>query len=252
MKITGNTILITGGGTGIGQALAVEFAKLGNEVIITGRRREPLEKTAAANRGVHFKVLDVTQPAAVQRLVSELSDEYPQLNVLINNAGIMKLEDLTKDPVALDVALETIETNLVAPIRLTTALLPLLKKQAHATIVNVTSGLAFMPRTTTPTYSATKAAIHSWTQSLRSQLRKTSVEVLELTPPYLQTELMGERQAKDPNAMPLADYICETMEILKSQPQATEILVKRVHPLRFAEAQGQEKYQELFKARNEQ
>jgi uncharacterized oxidoreductase len=252
MKMTGNTILITGGGSGIGHALAVEFAKLGNEVIITGRRREPLQKATAGNPKMHFKVLDVTKPADIEQFAQDVATEYPQLNVVINNAGIMKPENWTKDPVVLDDALATIETNLVAPIRMTAALLPLLIKQPHATVMTVSSGLASIPMAVTPTYCATKAAIHSWSQSLRYQLRQTSVEVLELVPPYVATELMGERQAKDPNAMPLGEFISDAMEILKTQPHATEILVKRVYPLRFAETAGQEKYQAQFKAFNDQ
>jgi len=125
-----------------------------------------------------------------------------------------------------------------------------LRNQAHATVVNVTSGLAFVPLAMTPTYCATKAAVHSYTESLRHQLRETSVEVLELAPPYVATHLMGDQQAADPRAMPLEDFISEVMEILTTQPGATEILVKRVEPLRFAAAGGAGKYAELFAGLN--
>jgi uncharacterized oxidoreductase len=145
----------------------------------------------------------------------------------------------------------TVNTNLLGPMRLTEALLPALRKQSSATILTVTSGLAYLPMAITPTYCATKAAIHSYTQSLRYQLRGTAIRVIEIVPPYVQTSLMGEAQAKDPNAMPLDEYISETMDILKKQPAATEVLVKRVYPLRFAEMEGQEKYQQFFKTFND-
>jgi uncharacterized oxidoreductase len=143
----------------------------------------------------------------------------------------------------------TVATNLLGPIRLTAALLPLLQKQPRAAIMTVSSGLAFVPMAVTPTYCATKAAIHSYTQSLRYQLRNTSVQVLELIPPYVQTELGGTHQANDPNAMPLNDFISETMKILKNSPGATEICVERVKPLRFAEANGG--YDAFFKNFND-
>ena len=144
-----------------------------------------------------------------------------------------------------------VETNLLAPLRLTAALLPHLRKQPRSTVITVSSGLAFVPLALTPTYCATKAAIHSWTQSLRYQLRETNVEVLELAPPYVQTELMGPQQTQDPRAMPLADFIAEVMEILRTQPDANEILVKRVFPLRFAAEKGQAAYEEFFKTLND-
>lgn len=158
----------------------------------------------------------------------------------------MQLEDWTAQTPDTAVAQATIATNLLAPILLTAGLLPLLRKQARSTVVNVTSGLAFLPRATTPTYSATKAALHSFSESLRHQLKGSSVEVVELAPPYVQTELMGAQQAADPRAMPLAEFIDETMQLLETQPDAAEILVQRVHRQRFAAEGGQAAYQELF------
>jgi uncharacterized oxidoreductase len=143
----------------------------------------------------------------------------------------------------------TVATNLLGPIRLTAALLPLLTRQPRATIITVSSGLAFLPLAMAPTYCATKAAIHSYTQSLRYQLRDTSVQVLELIPPYVRTELTGPRQASDPNAMPLEDFIAETLHILSTSPAATEICVERVKPLRFAEISGA--YDKVFKSFND-
>jgi uncharacterized oxidoreductase len=247
MNMTGNTILITGGGSGIGRALAEAFHKLGNTVIVAGRRKDALDATTTANPGMKSAVLDVQNAAQLQTFAAEIARQYPALNVLINNAGMMKVENLQAPPEDFAVAEATVATNLLAPMRLTAALLPLLKKQNRATVMTVTSGLAFVPMAMTPTYCATKAAIHSYTQSLRYQLKDTKVEVLELVPPYVATELMGPQMAKDPRAMPLDEFITEVMEILKTQPEATEICVKRVYPLRFAEEQGHAKYEEMFR-----
>lgn len=250
MQTTGNTILITGGTSGIGRALAEAFHKVGNHVIVAGRRKALLDEVTAANPGMASAVLDAENLGSLNGFAASLIHQHPRLNVLINNAGIMKPENLadgSDNSTAID---STIATNLAAPLHLTAALLPHFKKQPHATVITVTSGLAFMPLALTPTYCATKAAIHSWTQSLRHQLRDTSVEVLELAPPYVQTELMGPHQTQDPRAMPLADFIAEVMEILKTQPKAGEILVQRVHPLRFAAEKGQAAYDEFFATLN--
>ena len=162
----------------------------------------------------------------------------------------MRPEDFLNKPDAGD-AEAIVTTNVLGPIRLTAALLPHLQKQPHATIMTVSSGLAFLPLALTPTYCATKAAIHSWSESLRYQLRSTNIEVVELAPPYVQTELMGSQQAADPRAMPLKDYLAEVIDIIKTQPNATEILVDRVKPLRFAAAEGSEKYNAFFKQFND-
>jgi len=236
MQISGNTILITGGGSGIGRALAEAFLAEGNQVVIAGRRKELLKEVVTANPGMKAAVLDIGDADSIQSFAEQIKKDYPALNVVIQNAGMMKPESLKNGAVA--DAEATIATNLLGPIRLTAALLPLLLKQPRAAIMTVSSGLAFVPMAMTPTYCATKAAIHSYTQSLRYQLRDTSVQVLELIPPYVQTELMGPRMASDPNAMPLKDFIAESMKILKSSPEATEICVERVKPLRFAEASG--------------
>lgn len=244
MNPTGNTILITGGGSGIGRALAEAFHAQGNQVIIAGRRRAALDEVTSANKGMHSLQLDIEDGDDFQRFISEIKAEYPALNVVINNAGIMKPEDLKTGLDTLPVAESTIETNLLGPLRLTAALMPVLMAQPKATIMTVTSGLASVPLAMTPTYSATKAALHSWTESLRYQLRDTSIEVLEIAPPYVQTELTGAHQATDPNAMPLAEYIAETMTLLASPPASGEILVERVKPLRFAEKNGN--YEGMF------
>jgi uncharacterized oxidoreductase len=247
MQITGNTILITGGGSGIGRALAEAFHAEGNQVVIAGRRKELLDETTAANPGMKSVVFDIGNGSTIPSFADKLKADFPTLNVVIHNAGIMRMESLRDGTVADCEA--TIATNLMGPIRLTAALLPLLLQQPHATIMTVSSGLAFVPMATTPAYCATKAAIHSYTQSLRYQLKDTSVQVLELIPPYVQTELAGTRQANDPNAMPLKDFIVESMNILKTSPGASEICVERVKPLRFAEANGG--YDAFFKNFND-
>jgi len=238
MKLTGNTILITGGGSGIGRGLAEAFHTLGNTVIVAGRRRQVLEETTSANPGMRSAQLDIESAKSIRAFAATMAKEYPALNVVIHNAGIMRPENLLEQAEELRDVEAIITTNLLGPIRLTAALLPQLKRQPAATIMTVSSGLAYLPMALTPTYCATKAAIHSYSMTLRYQLRGTKVDVLELVPPYVQTELMGSRQANDPRAMPLKDYIAETMKILKEQPQAKEILVQRVLPLRFAEKNG--------------
>ncbi|MCJ8518387.1 putative oxidoreductase [Pseudorhizobium tarimense] len=238
MKTTGNTILITGGNSGIGRALAEAFHARGNKVIITGRRQETLEEVSAANPGMIAMTLDIGDAEGIKAFAERLVREHPDLNAVINNAGIMKREDLTTAPDYLQTAEETIATNLLGPVRLTAALLPHLLKQQDATILTVSSGLAFVPMAATPTYSATKAAIHSYSMGLRRQLNDTSVEVIEIVPPYVQTTLMSERQANDPTAMPLADFIREVMDVLTNQPEAQEVVVERCKPLRFAAETG--------------
>lgn len=238
MNISGNTILITGGGTGIGRALAEALHARGNQVIITGRREDVLKDVAAANPGMAWAALDVADPAAVAAFGEQVVKDHPALNAVILNAGIMKAENLKADPLDFATVEATITTNLLGPIRLTAALLPHLMTRPAATIMTVTSGLAFIPLTATPTYNATKAAIHSWTQSLRHQLRDTAIEVLELAPPAVATDLMPGH-AEDPNSMPLADYTAEVMGLIEhGHTPRGEILVERVKPLRFAEVDG--------------
>src|ERR1700693_2110479 len=247
MKISGNTILITGGGSGIGRGLAAALHAKGNQVVIAGRRKKLLDETVAASPGMKAAVLDIESADAIQAFAEKLKKDYPALNVVIHNAGIMKPEPLQGGAIADAEAI--VATNLLGPIRLNAALLPFLLKQQSPVIMTVSSGLAFVPLAMTPTYCATKAAIHSYTQSMRYQLKDTKAQVLELIPPYVQTELMGPRMASDPNAMPLKDFISETMSILENSPNVTEICVERVKPLRFSEASGQ--YDAFFKNFND-
>lgn len=235
MKTTGNTILITGGTSGIGLALAQGLVAQGNTVIIAGRRQALLDAAASTTPGLHTLALDVSDLDALPAVAADLIARYPALNVLINNAGIMVAEDILSAPDG--TASATVTTNLLAPIQLTAALLPHLMRQQTATVVNVTSGLSFVPLAATPTYSATKAALHSYTQSLRHQLRNTSVEVLELAPPAVQTDLMPGH-AQNPQGMPLADFITESLGLLSNSPANGELMVERVKFLRNAEATG--------------
>ena len=249
MRLTGNTILITGGTSGIGRALAEAFHQRGNQVIIAGRRQALLNEIAAAHPGMRGMQLDVEDPQAVDAFAARIREQFPELNVLINNAGITRREDLTAGAVDLSAARSIIDTNILSVLHLTAALLPTLQQQPNSTIVTTSSGLAFVPLAAFPTYSASKAFLHSWLQSLRFQLRKTSVEVLELAPPYVQTELGGPSQATDPNAMPLADYISEVMQVLGDRDLSHgEILVKRVKALRWAEKNDE--YEQVFTALN--
>jgi uncharacterized oxidoreductase len=237
MKLAGNTIFITGGTSGIGRALAEQFHARGNRVIIAGRRKALLDEITAQHPGMRGLELDVTDPAAVARL------DLPDVNVLINNAGISRAEDLTTDTLA--IAREIIDANIVSVLHVTRALLPTLL-QHSSTILTTSSNLAFMPRANYPTYCASKAFLHSWLQSLRWQLRATSVEVIELLPPFVQTELTGPAQATNPHAMPLAAYIAEVMQLLETS--ATEICVEFGSELRASVCNGT--YDELFAKRN--
>ncbi len=227
MKLTGNTVFITGGGSGIGRGLAEAFHKLGNQVIISGRRKGHLGETVKANPGMQAVELDVADPASIAAVAKKLTADYPKLNVLINNAGIMKIDD-AGGVVDEAVLVPIITTNFLGPIRMTSALVEHLKKQSAATVINVTSGLAFVPLAMTAVYSATKAALHSYSLSQRFKLKGTSVKVLELAPPWVQTELLGS--SEEPRAMPLREFIDETMRVLGTD--SDEVLVERVKMLR--------------------
>lgn len=235
MNIIGNTIFIPGATSGLGLGLALRFQAAGNHVIVGGRRTELLDRIVAENPGIDSVQIDTADAASIERATQRVVAEHPELDAVILMAGIMQPEDLHSAGF-LDTAERTITTNLLGPIRLIAALVPHLASRPSATIMTVSSGLAFVPLPATPTYSATKAAIHSFTQSLRVQLADTSIEVLELAPPAVATSLMG--QEDDPNAMPVEEFLDETMSILASQPDAQEILVSRVGFLRFAEREG--------------
>jgi len=247
MKMQGNTILITGGGSGIGRGLAEAFHALGNQVIIAGRRRQALDAVTAANPGMVSFLLDIQNPAGVRAFAARISRDFPSLNVLVNNSGIMRAEQLLAQQDDLADLEAIVATNLLGPLRLTAALLPQLAARPQAAIMNVSSGLAFLPLALTPTYCATKAALHSYTESLRYQLKDTAIQVLELIPPYVATELMDG--AGDPRAMPLGAFLDEVMTLLRTRPDAPEICVENVKRLRFAAEGGH--YAETFQGLND-
>ncbi len=236
MKLTGNTILITGGTSGIGRALAETLHGRGNQVVISGRRQALLDEITGAHPGMRGLQVDVDDPQALDAFADRVRAELPQLNVLINNAGISREENLNDDSGDISIARAIVQTNVLSVLQLTAALLPTLKRQPESTIITTSSALAFVPRAIYPAYCGSKAFIHSWLQSLRFQLRDTSVEVLELPPPYVQTEIGGPAQLTDPRAMPLADYIAEVMQLLAHpHPPRGELVVQRAQPLRWAE-----------------
>ncbi|WP_066720343.1 SDR family oxidoreductase [Sphingomonas pituitosa] len=236
MKTSGNTILITGGGSGIGEALAHRFHDAGNTVIVAGRRLEALEAACAGRANMHAMTLDVESADGVEDFAARLLAAHPALNVLINNAGILRYEPLDTRRDLTD-AEATVTTNLLGPIRLIDALIEHLVATPDAAIVNVTSGLAFVPLVSAPTYNATKAAMHSYTVSLRAVL-DGRVEVIELAPPAVQTELTPG-QSQRPGYQPLDDFADEVMALFGEAPTPQEILVERVKPLRNAEREGQ-------------
>ncbi|WP_371658934.1 SDR family oxidoreductase [Streptomyces sp. NBC_00280] len=237
MKMTGNTILITGGTSGIGHGLALRLHEAGNKVIVAGRRKELLDEITAEHPGIDGLVLDVADPDSIARARETVAASHPELNVLVNNAGIQMLESVL-DPAGLQVAEEQIATNLLGTIRMTYAFLPLLASKDDAVVVNVTSALAFVPLSFTPTYSATKAALHSFSESLRIQLAGagTGVQVIEVIPPAVRTTLMG--QEDNEQSMPLDDFLTETLDLLREKPDAKELAGERARFLRDAQANG--------------
>ena len=235
MKTTGNTILITGGGSGIGLALAQRWHDAGNVVIVTGRNSAKLDAAIEGRANMHALPLDVTDADAIAAFAADVVQRFPDLNVLVNNAGVMMYEALDGERDLSD-AEATVVTNLLGPIRLTDALIDHLVARGDGAIVNVTSGLAFVPLPKAPTYSATKAALHSYTQALRVQLAG-HVDVIELAPPAVRTELTPGQSTRDAY-MPLDAFADEVMALFAETPTPAEILVRNVLPLRNAEAEG--------------
>ena len=235
MKTTGNTILITGGGSGIGLALAQRWHDAGNVVIVTGRNSAKLDAAIAGRANMHALPLDVTDADAIAAFAADIVQRFPDLNVLVNNAGVMMYEALDGERDLSD-AEATVVTNLLGPIRLTDALIDHLVARGDGAIVNVTSGLAFVPLPKAPAYSATKAALHSYTQALRVQLAG-KVELIELAPPAVRTDLTPGQSTRE-GYMPLDAFADEVMALFAGTPTPEEVLVQNVLPLRNAEANG--------------
>jgi uncharacterized oxidoreductase len=227
MKLTGNTIFITGGGSGIGRGLAEALHTRGNKVIISGRRRANLDEVVAAHPGMEAIELDVTDPTSIDAVAARLIADHPDLNVLINNAGIM-LPDRAAGRIDDKLLVDTVATNLVGPIRMTGALVDHLKRKQDAVIAYTSSVLGFVPMAVTAVYSATKAAIHSYALSQRFLLKDAGVRVLEIAPPWVRTDLMNSREAEQ--AMPLDQFIAEAMVLLGSD--AAEIVVNGARAFR--------------------
>jgi uncharacterized oxidoreductase len=249
MKLNGNTILITGGTRGIGRALAEEFYQRGNRVIITGRSQDLLHETVAGRSGFIGMRLDLDDPGTLSRLAIEVRSRFPELNVLIANAGISRAEDMTTESWDASDAREIVKTNIFGVLDVTAVFLPIVRGNPNATITATSSALAFIPRADFPAYCASKAFLHSWLQSLRHQLRDVPVEVLELSPPYVATQLTGPLQEKDPRAMRVDAYIVEVMQLLErgDHPRG-EVLLHRDHARRWAERDG--RYEAAFAALN--
>ncbi|QLF94953.1 SDR family NAD(P)-dependent oxidoreductase [Pseudomonas sp. ABC1] len=235
MRAHNNTILITGGGSGIGRELALRLNALGNTVIVAGRRLQTLQQAIAGRQNMYAMELDTDDPSAIEAFARRVIAEHPSLNVLFNNAGIMRYDNLGTHSDLRDAEAQ-ISTNLLGPIRLTNALIEHLKSQPAPAILNVSSGLAFVPRADAAIYSATKAAIHIYTVGLRHQLAGR-VKVMELVAPAIQTELTPGQSVRE-GYMPLAAFIDEVMALLVEQPVPDEIVVERARVQRWAEREG--------------
>lgn len=237
MQISANTIFIPGATSGIGLALALALQEKGNTVIVGGRRTELLDRIVAEHPGLHAYAIDTADPASITATTRRVIADHPDLNVLIAMAGIMRAEDWTDPADFVPTAEQIVTTNILGPIRLIGATIEHLMSRPAATIMTVSSGLAFAPLRSTPTYNASKAAIHMLSESIRLQLAGTSVQVMELEPPAVATDLMPGH-ADSPGSMPLAEFIDEVIGLIESAPDATEIQVERVRFLRYGEARG--------------
>ena len=227
MKLSGNTIFITGATSGIGRGLAEAFHSRGNKVIIGGRRKALLDEVTRANPGMDAVEIDVSDPAQIASVTESVKQKYPALNVLINNAGIMPFDDVS-GPLDDAQAVNQVNTNLLGPVRISGALIEHLKKQPEAFIINNSSVVAYIPMSMAALYSATKAAIHSYSLSQRFALRETSVRVLEIAPPWVDTDLIYK--SGDARAMQLEPFIAETMALLETA--TTEVVVEAGQQLR--------------------
>jgi short-subunit dehydrogenase involved in D-alanine esterification of teichoic acids len=237
MRISGNTIFIPGSTSGIGLALAIALQAKGNTVIVGGRRQELLDDIAARHPGLGVARIDISDPDSIDSATRQVLADYPDINVLIPMAGIMHIEDWHRPEGFLESAEAVITTNVLGPVRLMAAFIEHLQSMPAATVITVSSGLAFTPLAVTPSYNASKAAIHMLTESLRLQFASSTVEFKELEPPAVATDLLpGQRESS--SAMPLDDFVAEVIDILERDPEVREIQVERVKFLRYAESRG--------------
>ncbi|WP_412021800.1 SDR family oxidoreductase [Burkholderia cepacia] len=241
MKLSGNTLFITGGTSGIGRALAEALHRRGNKVIVAGRRKALLDEIAQQNPGIDTVELDIGDAAQIRTVAAQLIERYPALNVVINNAGIMPFDD-AGGPLDDEQAVQLVTTNLLGPVRVSAAFVEHLKQQPDATIINNSSVLAYVPLAATALYSATKAAIHSYTLSQRFALRDSSVRVLEIAPPWVDTDLV--HKSGDPRAMPVDAFVAETLKLLETA--TTEVVVEAGKPLRDNAGPNEHAFVEQF------
>ena len=241
MNLSGNTVFITGGTSGIGRALAEALHRRGNKVIVAGRRKSLLDEIARLNPGIDTVELNIGDATQIRDVAAQLIARFPSLNVVINNAGIMPFDDASG---VLDdeQAVRLVDTNLLGPVRVSAAFVEHLKQQSESYIINNSSVLAYVPLAATALYSATKAAIHSYTLSQRFALRDTSVKVLEIAPPWVDTDLV--HKSGDPRAMPLDAFIAETLELLETA--TTEVVVDAAKPMRDNAGPAEHAFVEQF------
>ncbi|MFE9694845.1 SDR family oxidoreductase [Micromonospora sp. NPDC005806] len=237
MNISGNTIFIPGATSGIGLALALELRAKGNTVVVGGRRTDLLDKIAAEHPGIDTVQIDTADPTSIDSAAKEVLAKHPDVNVLVTMAGIMRIEDWHQPASFLASAESIMTTNVLGPIRLIAAFIEHLQAQPDATIMTVSSGLAFAPLKVTPSYNASKAAIHMLSESIRLQLADTTVKIVELEPPAVRTSLLPGQETSE-FAMPLDEFVAEVVALIESQPDAKEIQVERVKFLRYGEARG--------------
>jgi uncharacterized oxidoreductase len=247
MNISGNTVFIPGSTSGIGLAFALALQARGNTVIVGGRRTELLEQIAADHPGIDTVQIDTADAASIGSAARQVLASHPDLNVLVTMAGIMRAEDWRQPGSFLASAETVITTNVLGPIRLIAAFIGHLQARPDATIITVSSGLAFAPLKVTPSYNASKAAIHMLSESIRLQLADTAVKIVELEPPSVRTSLMPGQEDSE-LAMPLQEFVAEAVALLEAQPDAKEIQVERVKFLRYGEARGD--YDQVVKALN--
>ena len=247
MNISGNTIFIPGSTSGIGLTLALALQARGNTVVVGGRRAGLLDRIAAEHPGLDTVVIDTTDPGSIESAATKVLDRHPDLNVLVTMAGIMRVEDWHRPESFLASAESVLTTNVLGPVRLIAAFIEHLQARPDATIVTVSSGLAFTPLAATPSYNASKAAIHMLSESIRLQLADTAVKVVELEPPAVRTGLLPGQEDSE-FAMPLEEFTAEVMALLEAQPDAREIQVERVKFLRYGEARGD--YEQVVAALN--